>query len=243
MSNYSEQFLKQNPLAVLGILRDLQKSQAPIRLSWGGWQFISRILDASPEQLVLDFGSQASENQAVQKAKNIQFSAEAQGAKVEFNLPALNVGEFQDLPAFVAPLPEAVWFVQRREHFRITAPVQPQFYSLARMPDGKLFRGRLQDLSLGGMDTLLEGTLPEGLEAGMQFSPLELDLLEWGKFRVDAQLLTISERKVVDSKNETIATPRLSFRFMNVSPGTERELQRIIFALERIAREKASRVR
>ncbi|CCK12277.1 Inner membrane protein [Cronobacter sakazakii 680] len=25
MSNYSEQFLKQNPLAVLGILRDLQK--------------------------------------------------------------------------------------------------------------------------------------------------------------------------------------------------------------------------
>ncbi|AHB70092.1 flagellar brake protein [Cronobacter malonaticus] len=243
MSNYSEQFLKQNPLAVLGILRDLQKSQAPIRLSWGGWQFISRILDASPEQLVLDFGSQASENQAVQKAKNIQFSAEAQGAKVEFNLPALNVGEFQDLPAFVAPLPEAVWFVQRREHFRITAPVQPQFYSLARMPDGKLFRGRLQDLSLGGMGTLLEGTLPEGLEAGMQFSPLELDLLEWGKFRVDAQLLTISERKVVDSKNETIATPRLSFRFMNVSPGTERELQRIIFALERIAREKASRVR
>nr|WP_202625083.1 flagellar brake protein [Cronobacter malonaticus] len=235
--------MKQNPLAVLGILRDLQKSQAPIRLSWGGWQFISRILDASPEQLVLDFGSQASENQAVQKAKNIQFSAEAQGAKVEFNLPALNVGEFQDLPAFVAPLPEAVWFVQRREHFRITAPVQPQFYSLARMPDGKLFRGRLQDLSLGGMGTLLEGTLPEGLEAGMQFSPLELDLLEWGKFRVDAQLLTISERKVVDSKNETIATPRLSFRFMNVSPGTERELQRIIFALERIAREKASRVR
>ncbi|EOI5727920.1 flagellar brake protein [Cronobacter malonaticus] len=243
MSNYSEQFLKQNPLAVLGILRDLQKSQAPIRLSWGGWQFISRILDASPEQLVLDFGSQASENQAVQKAKNIQFSAEAQGAKVEFNLPALNVGEFQNLPAFVAPLPEAVWFVQRREHFRITAPVQPQFYSLARMPDGKLFRGRLQDLSLGGMGTLLEGTMPEGLEAGMQFSPLELDLLEWGKFRVDAQLLTISERKVVDSKNETIATPRLSFRFMNVSPGTERELQRIIFALERIAREKASRVR
>ncbi|ELY6226614.1 flagellar brake protein [Cronobacter muytjensii] len=243
MSNYSEQFLKQNPLAVLGILRDLQKSQAPIRLSWGSRQFISRILDASPDQLVLDFGSQTSENQAVQKATHIQFSAEAQGAKVEFNLPALNAGEYQNLPAFVAPLPEAIWFVQRREHFRISAPVQPQFYCLARMPDGKLFRGRLQDLSLGGMGTLLEGTMPEGLEAGMQFSPLEIDLLEWGKFRFDAQLLTISERKVVDSKNETIATPRLSFRFLNVSPATERELQRIIFALERIAREKASRVR
>ena len=48
---------------------------------------------------------------------------------------------------------------------------------------------------------------------------------------------------MVDGKNETITTPRLSFRFLNVSPGVERELQRIIFALEREARERASRVR
>ncbi|STD21186.1 YcgR family protein [Enterobacter asburiae] len=27
MSHYSEQFLKQNPLAVLGVLRDLQKGE------------------------------------------------------------------------------------------------------------------------------------------------------------------------------------------------------------------------
>jgi hypothetical protein len=37
---------------------------------------------------------------------------------------------------------------------------------------------------------------------------------------------------VVDSKNETITTPRLSFRFLNVGPGAEREL-RIIYSLER----------
>ncbi|MBA1984335.1 flagellar brake protein, partial [Escherichia coli] len=29
MSNYNEQFLKQNPLAVLGVLRDLNSQQVP----------------------------------------------------------------------------------------------------------------------------------------------------------------------------------------------------------------------
>lgn len=65
----------------------------------------------------------------------------------------------------------------------------------------------------------------------------------WGIFHVDAQLISISERKVIDGKNEAITTPRLSFRFLNVSPAVERELQRIIFSLEREARERANKVR
>ncbi len=44
---------------------------------------------------------------------------------------------------------------------------------------------------------------------------------------------------MIDGKNETITTPRLSFRFLNVSPTVERQLQRIIFSLEREAREKS----
>ncbi|MEQ6656765.1 flagellar brake protein, partial [Salmonella enterica subsp. enterica serovar Typhimurium] len=38
-------------------------------------------------------------------------------------------------------------------------------------------------------------------------------------------------------------TPRLSVRFLNVSPAVERELQRSIFSLEREARERAKKVR
>ncbi len=60
---------------------------------------------------------------------------------------------------------------------------------------------------------------PEGLVEGMRFSQIELDMGGWGRFWFDAQLIAISERKVVDSKNETITTPRLSFRFLNVGPG------------------------
>ncbi|HHT8011124.1 TPA: flagellar regulator YcgR PilZN domain-containing protein, partial [Escherichia coli] len=55
MSHYHEQFLKQNPLAVLGVLRDLHKAAIPLRLSWNGGQLISKLLAITPDKLVLDF--------------------------------------------------------------------------------------------------------------------------------------------------------------------------------------------
>lgn len=243
MSNYNEQFLKQSPLAVLGVLRDLHKHQVPVRLSWGSGQFISKILEVSSAQLVMDFGSQTQENLAAQSASNIQFTAETQGAKVEFTLPKLLAVNYLNLPAFSAPLPPNLWFVQRREYFRITAPLHPFYFCHTKLPDGMLFDFRLCDLSLGGMGALADAPLPEGLSVGMRFSQVEIDLVQWGKFYFDMQLVMISERTVVDSKNQTITTPRLSFRFLNVNPAVERELQRIIFSLERSAREKADRVK
>lgn len=242
MSNYSEQFLKQNPLAVLGILRDLHKGEVPLRISWSTNQFISKILEATPERLVIDLGSQEYENRAAVRAQNLSVMAETKGAKVEFVLPQLIQGDYQGLPAFFAPLPNSVWFVQRREYFRINAPLHPSYFCKAKMPDKKEIRFRLFDLSLGGMGALMDTARPEGLVEGMRFSQIELDMGGWGRFYFDAQLIAISERKVVDSKNETITTPRLSFRFLNVGPGAERELQRIIFSLEREARERANKV-
>ncbi|WP_310607266.1 flagellar brake protein YcgR [Buttiauxella brennerae] len=243
MSNYNEQFLKQSPLAVLGVLRDLHKNQVPVRLSWSSGQFISKILEVTATGLIVDFGSQTQENQAAQKATNIQFTAETEGAKVEFIMPKIQPVDYLNLPAFHAPLPPNLWFIQRREYFRISAPLQPYYHCNTALPDGTPFQFRLCDLSLGGMGALVDGPLPEGLKTGMRFSQVEMDLSQWGKFHFDMQLITLSERKVIDSKNQTISTPRLSFRFLNVNPAVERELQRIIFSLERSAREKADRVK
>ncbi|MBT1728693.1 flagellar brake protein YcgR [Enterobacter quasimori] len=242
MSNYSEQFLKQNPLAVLGVLRDLQKGEVPLRMRWSNNQFISKILDVSSDRLIVDLGSQEHENRAAQRAESISVMAETHGAKVEFILPRLELSEYLGLPAFTSPLPDNLWFVQRREYFRISAPLHPAYFCRAKMPDKKEIRFRLFDLSLGGMGALMDTPKPDGLVEGMRFTQIELDMGGWGRFYFDAQLIAISERKVVDSKNETISTPRLSFRFLNVGPGAERELQRIIFSLEREARERANKV-
>lgn len=243
MSHYNEQFLKKTPLAVLGVLRDLNKNQVPLRIFWVNGQFISKILAVDPEKLIVDYGSQEYENIAVLRAGQVTITAETQGAKVEFILPQLATGHYQQLPAFITPLPSSLWFVQRREYFRIGAPLYPPYYGHATLPDNSTLRFRLFDLSLGGMGALLESAIPEGVTEGARFSQVELNMGQWGIFHVDVQLIAISERTVIDGKNETVTTPRLSFRFLNVSPAVERELQRIIFSLERDARERANKVR
>lgn len=243
VSEHNTQFLKQNPLAVLNVLRDLQHSNAALRVSWSSRQFISRILDVSQQQLIIDFGSREEDNHAALTAKNIAMVAETNGAKIEFTVPQMQVENYQGLPAFVMPTPPAVWFIQRREYFRIPAPLYPAYYGSATLPNKQILRFRLFDLSLGGMGALLDAPPPEMLVPGMELKEIELDMGQWGRFRFDVQLLAISERKVVDGKNETIVTPRLSFRFLYMNPGLERSLQRIIFSLEREARERANNVR
>ncbi len=243
MSHYHEQFLKQNPLAVLGVLRDLNKAAIPLRISWNGGQLISKILAITPDKLVLDFGSQAEDNIAVLKAQHITITAETQGAKVEFTVEQLQQSEYLLLPAFITVPPPTLWFVQRRRYFRITAPLHPPYFCQTKLADNSTLRFRLYDLSLGGMGALLETAKPAELHEGMRFAQIEVNMGQWGVFHFDAQLISISERKVIGGKNETITTPRLSFRFLNVSPTVERQLQRIIFSLEREARKKADNVR
>ena len=127
MSEHNAQFLKQNPLAVLNILRDLQQANAALRVSWSSRQFISRILDASQQRLVIDFGSREADNDAARTAKNISIVAETNGAKIEFTVAEMQVEDYQGLPAFVMPTPPAVWFIQRREYFRMPAPLHPPY--------------------------------------------------------------------------------------------------------------------
>lgn len=243
MSEHNAQFLKQNPLAVLNILRDLQQANAVLRVSWSSRQFVSRILEASQQRLVIDFGSRDEDNAAAQAANNISFVAETNGAKIEFTVAQMQVANYQGLPAFVMPTPAAVWFIQRREFFRISAPLHPPYFGKATLADKSILRFRLFDLSLGGMGALLDVPPPENLVPGLELKEIALDMGQWGCFRFDAQLLAISERKVVDNKGETIVTPRLSFRFLHMNPVLERTLQRIIFSLEREARERANNIR
>lgn len=81
MSRYNEQFLKKNPLAILGVLRDLNKNQVPLRISWAKGQFISKILAVAPEKLIVDYGSQEYENSAVLRAGQVDIIAETQAQK------------------------------------------------------------------------------------------------------------------------------------------------------------------
>lgn len=236
-----EQYLKRGTLAVLGVMKDLLRSETPLMVAFSRGQFISRMLGADEERIIFDLGSNNLDNEYILDCREIAIYAETQGAKVEFALTTLEKTTFDGLPAFSAPLPELLWQIQRREFFRISAPLDPVFYCHSEWPDGRKVRFRLQDLSLGGIGVLVDEPLPEGLSSGDKFKKLRVELGEYGQFEVSAQLLQIGERSVVTSKNETRITPRLSFRFTAMEPLQSRQLQQVIFMLERLAHDKARR--
>ena len=237
-----EQYLKRGPLAVLAVLKNLLKSQTPVMVSHARGQFITRLLYADKERLVIDLGSNDYENQVALETPDLHLTAETHGAKVEFALGKLDNESFDGLPAFGAALPDELLMIQRREYFRVSAPLDPIFYCYVKWPDGSgEGRMRLQDLSLGGIGVLSDSPVPEALEGGETFKKLRVELGEYGRFEVDANLINVGQRSVVGNKNETVVTPRLSFRFVMLNFAQERLLQQVIFSLERLAREKATR--
>lgn len=237
----NEQFLKRGPLAVSNTLKDLLKSQTPVMVSHSRGQFISKLLYVDQQQLILDYGSSSFDNQLALAAENIYLTADAQGARIELTVPSFSSVSYENLPAFSAALPETLWAIQRREFFRVYPPLDPIFWCSCVWPDGSTQRFRLQDLSLGGIGVLCDSEPPEGLAPGDILKNLQVEMGDYGQFQMDVQLISIGKRSVISSKNEMLVTPRLSFRFSYVPPVQERQLQQVIFALERLAREKATR--
>lgn len=237
-----EQYLKRGPLAVLAVLKNLLKNQTPVMVSHARGQFITRLLFADKERLVVDYGSNDYENQLALEMSDLQLTAETHGAKVEFTLAALENDSHDGLPAFGAGLPDELWMIQRREFFRVAVPLDPVFYCYAKWPDGSgEGKMRLQDLSLGGIGVLGDSPVPETLQGGEAFKKMRIEMGEYGQLEVDASLINVGQRSVVGNKNETVVTPRLSFRFASLNFAQERLLQTVIFSLERLAREKATR--
>lgn len=237
-----EQYLKRGRLSVMAELRDLLQNQTPVRISHPRAQFITRLLSVDETSLVFDFGSNDYDNQLAKEAYDLLIIAETKGARLEFNLASLAAIEYEGKAAFTSQLPDKLWKIQRREFFRVGTPLNPIFRCYIPWPDGSgEGRLRLQDLSLGGIVVLSDDTIPESLKCGDIIKKMRLDMGEYGQFVVDTQLITIGNHSKVGAKCETIVTPRLSLRFLSLNAAQERELQQVIFSLERLARDKARR--
>jgi c-di-GMP-binding flagellar brake protein YcgR len=117
--------------------------------------------------------------------------AETQGAKVEFVLSRAGTERIQGLPAFVTLLPTNLWFVQRREYFRISAPLHPPIFVRPKCRTKKRSASALRSVS--GRHGRADGYAETGRAGrGMRFTQIELDMGAGG-FYFDAQLIAISD--------------------------------------------------
>jgi c-di-GMP-binding flagellar brake protein YcgR len=236
-----ENFVKTNKLAICAILRDLQKNDTAVMVTHARGQFISRILDVMPEtnQFIFDFGSVEHENTLALAANQITIIAEPTGAKIEFACHKLQEIHYLSLPAYSSPLPEQLYFIQRREYFRINIPQWPAYYCTGKFSDGSKFSYTLADISLGGMGLYALKGSEFPLQGCGVLRDVSVDLCGFGLFKLDLQFIRSIDKQVVNNKGETLTMQRLSFKFPRLSPIQEKGLQRAIFELEKQQTAKA----
>ena len=238
-----ESFAKRKTLAILSVLRDLKKNQTLVMVTHSRGQFISKILDVNADghQFLFDLGSSDYENGLAMAADTLSFVAEPAGAKVEFACGKVRQVTYDGLPTFICDIPPVLYFIQRREYFRVSVPWLPDYRCSGKLADASDFAYRVRDISLGGLGLEIDGTTLPEIASGEVLKDSLIQLAELGTFKLDLQYIGSMPRKSVSNKGETVSTQRLSFKFPRLSPAQERDLQRAIFELEKQQHIKAKR--
>ncbi len=125
--------------------------------------------------------------------------------------------------------------MQRREYFRVDAPVLDPYVCRGSLPDGESFLFEVHNLSLGGLGLRTADERVAALEVGVTLPDVELNLNGHGKLSLDLQLVS---HRATDVPNGT-RRYQLGFRFMSLPGSAENTLQRLITQLEMKRRQLA----
>jgi flagellar brake protein len=223
-------FGRRNPLEVGVQLRNLVNRGDFLTLQYKGGQLVTRILavDTRERTFVFDWGAVAEQNSGVLQTTQCQFHASPDGVRVEFTTSTPRRTDFEGRPAFEAEFPDVLFYVQRREYFRVDTPVLDPCMCRGNLPDGERFAFELHDVSLGGVGLRTSDERAGALAMGALLSDVELELRGHGKLRVDLALVVL---RFIDLPNGE-RRYHLGLRFESLPGSTENSLQRYITQLE-----------
>ncbi|TAN67010.1 MAG: flagellar brake protein [Methylobacter sp.] len=157
MSNTSS-FSIQNPKQIISHLSLLFKNKCLLsaRLEANNESYITTLLGIHEENnaLVLDYGSKEDLNKHIVNANKLRFETEYRGIKVSFVGSALRKVNYKGEPAFVMPIPKSLFWMQRREFFRVKSPPSKPSYCRLILEDKNPVNLKLHDISLTGFAIL-----------------------------------------------------------------------------------------
>jgi flagellar brake protein len=228
---------RRNPLEIGVQLRNLVNRGDFLTVQYQGGQLVTRLLDVDvgARTFVFDWGALPDQNAGMLAAPRCVFLASPEGVRVEFATAPPRETRYENLPAFEAAFPEVLYCVQRREYFRVDAPVLDPYVCRGTLPDGESFLFEVHNLSLGGLGLRTADERVAALEVGVTLPDVELNLNGHGKLSLDLQLVSHRATEVPNGTRRY----QLGFRFMSLPGSAENTLQRLITQLEMKRRQLA----
>lgn len=226
-----EKYLLQSPTAIANVLHDLAKKPDIITAYFnrGSEYQLTAVLAVMPERdlVVLDYGADEAMNRRMLASERVVCVTKHDNISIKFTCTNLVRAKFHEHPAFAAPLPKALFRLQRREYFRVITPIIHPVLCHMAIPPGNTAALRVIDMSVGGValadpQFLLEGTL------GQLLGGCSIEMPDFGSISTDLEIRNALAMSAGDNQR----VQRVGCAFRNLSIDNANLLQRYIHRLQ-----------
>lgn len=199
--------------------------------------FLSAIIDidAKKSLLFLDYGPKEYLNKKVLESNKIQILTFYQGIKVSFQGRQFKKAKQGGQQVFSMPLPDALFWLQRRQFYRVKSPLsKPSYLKLIRENEEPV-NLQLYDISITGFSFLNESAeLAPLFSPGNEFSECRLLLAENGEETIHFEIANV----IALNPNKPDKAQKIGCKFMELPRTFESCVQRYMQQIEREARQR-----
>jgi flagellar brake protein len=201
--------------------------------------YLSHILELVPESgyLVLDELAPVEGHRRLRDGSRLLVTSRLRGALVRFFTEVQDIAEDGGVAYYRVRWPRLIGVQQRRRHFRVFVPLSQSVPVMLATDEDIRLQGELRDLSVSGFSARLPEQLPVRLAPGQVLPSCRLSLDGHG------QLIVPVELRYLDTPRDQRRTARIGGQFLRVSPQNERQLEKMVRAIEREATRRGQRDR
>lgn len=231
LDQYSE-YLLHSPREILAVLRQVvaQGDLVTVYFNSGKDFLLTSLLAVTDRELLLDHGSNAEMNRRALEAGKLFCIARHDKVKLQFILPGVSETRHENQSVFVAPLPETLLRLQRREYFRLHTPIaRPLICEVpVVMTDGsvEIYAHNVIDISLGGL-SLQVGEVPFAVD--QEWHDCSIDLPQIGVIHTTLKVLNFYDLTLRNGQHSM----RVGCQFMDMPATAQNLIQRYIVRVER----------
>jgi c-di-GMP-binding flagellar brake protein YcgR len=228
-----DRFLLTNPRQIRQLLQSLIKQRSQISAHLGGrnQSFSTALLELDEDGLLLDLSVNEASNRSAEQAGYLLCFAQLDKVRLRFRIACVERVQYDGIAGLRAPLPDSLYYLQRREHFRLETPITESPICVLRLdeanPSTELVL-RVIDISGGGLAVaLVPGQpLPENRQS---YPGCVLQLPDADAIRLTLQVCNIYPHKLANGQDAL----RVGLRFADMPRGADAAIQRYIFRIER----------
>ncbi len=232
-----ESFIISNKKDIVSKLKSLIKNKQMISVIVEQQSFISAVVAVDPKSnmMVLDYGANENLNKQLVKLPHVMFETDFSGIKVHFTCSNISIKNFKGAPAFIMPIPDSIYWEQRRKFYRIKSPLSKTSYCEFEWKPEKRVKLRLFDISLSGFSMMYDlSKASEPLKVPSNYENCRLVLEEQGQGKVS---FTICNQFPINPEKPD-KLQKVGCKFTDLKPAFESTIQRYMQQVERESRQK-----